>query len=612
MINRDLVQARRLELALVKLRWIVVAFGAVQLVLALVGQISLSGPATPLGLALLAGLALGNLAVSRAAAHSADIRQLGVVGTAAFALDIAVVLGLIWASSSTPTTPVWVLGFLLTLEGAARYGLWGALAAAALFTVSEILREVWLTDRFVRYGFAPDALVLRTGMAVVVAVVAGGFASSLQRETERATVRAAQAERSAEVAAESAASEEEARSEVTAFHSTVLAGLAQDDLYRAIQTMAEALGRELNCGSLGIVLVETDSSGEPALVAAGVFGHPGYVAGERLSMTHDPVGTALIQGRPFLRNEPISEAVAPLRVREQALGAIHERESAAGAIDRQRLLLLGRLADQIALVVQSARLRADQEQTVRRLRELDEMKSDFIAITSHELRTPLSSIRGFVDVLRRRDQKLPVEQREEFLGIIALQTERLIRLVEDLLVVSRIEGGKLSFEPKAVRVASLVRDVVAGLGEPAARVRTEIDPDTPQEIVVDPQRLTQVLTNLVHNALKFSPAEQAVDLEVLRPVEGTVAFRVVDHGPGIREDERGRIFERFHQSEQAQSREADGFGLGLYITKQLVQAMGGWITVESEVGSGSTFTVTIPAERNLQGPAPLSGSARSG
>jgi signal transduction histidine kinase len=238
------------------------------------------------------------------------------------------------------------------------------------------------------------------------------------------------------------------------------------------------------------------------------------------------------------------------------------------------------------------------------------MKSDFVAITSHELRTPLSGIRGFVDMLRRRGSDLTIDQRDEYLSIVLTQTDRLIRLVEDLLVVSRVEAGKLSLEPTEVEVRQMLEQVTNGLGEAAASVRIEEGTDAPVRMVADPNRLIQVLTNLVHNAVKFSPAGATVVLRWRTPAEGTVSFDVVDRGSGIPESEVGRVFERFHQRESSLTH-TEGFGLGLYISKLLTQAMGGWIDVTSAVGEGSTFTVTLPSARTLPAPARPSAPAHA-
>jgi signal transduction histidine kinase len=605
--GRDLEQTRDLELALVRLRWFFAVFGIVQLAFALRDGAENPDFILPLGVSLVAGLLAGNIAIRSAASQIKREDHLRILGGLAFALDSVVLLGLIWMSTSSPGDPVWVIGYLLPLEGAARYGVPGAIAASLVFGVAELGREAYLADRFLRHDFDRPALFFRAGMAIAVAVVAGSFARSALRETRRARERVAAAEESAERADTSAKREAEARSEVLALHAALLANVNETDLAAGLQTMVDAIGRELGSDGLGVLLCADGLAGEPILVATGVHGDPGYLRGDRVSGMHDPIGVAVEEARPKLRGE---EAVVPLRVRGEVIGVIHER-SRSGPLDRERFLLLGRLADQIALIVQSARLGARQEETLQRLRELDEMKSDFIAITSHELRTPLSAVRGFVDMLRRRGEDLAPEETEEFLGIIALQTDRLIRLVEDLLVVTRIEAGKLALDPGEVRTEAVLDQLVHGLGEDGARVRMRLGTDAPEVLVVDSQRLLQVLTNLLQNALKYSPEGAPVDVLASSGAEGTVTFAVADRGPGIETAEVERIFDRFHQTEAARTRTAEGFGLGLYITRQLVEAMGGWIDVVSEVGVGSTFSVTIPVARGLLAPARPPAAARS-
>jgi signal transduction histidine kinase len=443
-------------------------------------------------------------------------------------------------------------------------------------------------------------------MAAVIAIVAGLFASSMRREAELARERTRLAEDEALRAEAAARRESEARRDLVAFHTAILAGVAADDAAEGIQAIAEAVGRELGCEALGILLVEPADVGADRLVAAGVWGTPGYERGTRFVQGTAPIDLEELS-RPELRADP-PEAVVPLRAGEAIIGILHERSTAA--LDRDRLLLLGRLADQISLVVQASSLRLHQEETLRRLQELDEMKSDFVAITSHELRTPLSAIRGFVDSLTRRMDQLSPEETKEFLDIIRSQTDRLIRLVEDLLLASRIEAGRLTLVPEAMPTAALLAHIRQGLGEAAERVEIA-DGGMPEELVVDPQRLTQILTNLLVNALRYAPVDTPVLLGAAARSPGTVTFTVSDRGPGIAADEQERIFERFHQSESSSSH-AEGAGLGLYIAKQLTEAMGGWISVTSAPGEGATFAVTIPSNRGLLVPAPLSGVGRSG
>jgi signal transduction histidine kinase len=250
------------------------------------------------------------------------------------------------------------------------------------------------------------------------------------------------------------------------------------------------------------------------------------------------------------------------------------------------------------------------ETAMQRLHELDEMKSDFVAITSHELRSPLAAVRGFVDTLLDHLDALDPEEVREFLVIIDQQSARLARLVEDLLVVSRIDAGQVTLDPAEVDLPAVLMDTVQGLGEEAARVQMQLSYELPRSMWVDANRLDQVLRNLLHNALKFSLPGAPVVLSAA--VDATIlVVSVADEGVGVPPEERTRIFERFHQAESANTRKAEGAGLGLYITRRLVEAMDGTIEVASALGEGSTFTVRLPV-RSPTAPARRSGAARAG
>jgi signal transduction histidine kinase len=600
--GRELVQARRLEHGVAGLRWIVVAFGVAQTAFALRDQAVNPDYVLPLEFVLVAILAIGNVVLSAAVERAVQARQLRWVGIVGFVLDIVVITGLIWTSGASPADPIWVIAYVLPLEGSIRYGLTGALAPVAVNLVSELLRESYLVDRFPGHRFMASAVAFRVGIGLVVATAAGLMARSLEREAEKARERA-------RVAEDAADREARARREVAAFHVAILAGVAEDDLDSSIRSMTQAIARDLACEAFAVLLVETGDDGDTTIVAKGVHGDPGYAMGDRISAGGGRLAEVALNGRPTLWPDP-SEAVVPMRAAGSLIGLLHERSATSGGIDRERLLLLGRLADQIALVVQAARLRERQEETLQRLRELDEMKSDFVAITSHELRTPLAAIRGFVNTLRRRLDELSGDETREFLEIVDQQTDRLIRLVEDLLVVSRIEAGKITLHPEPFEPASFMDGVVTGMGDQASRIQSRIHPGLPGVFMADPQRLGQILTNLLQNAVKFSPSDTTVTLDAEPSIDG-LAFTVSDRGPGIPFDERQRIFERFHQTDAAATRRSEGAGLGLYITKQLVEAMGGAIELTSELGVGSTFRITLPATPVDPRPAPLSGASRA-
>ena len=211
MRGRDLAQARRVEHGAIGLRWLVVAFGVAEAAFALRDTGDTPGYALPLSFILVAGLAIGNVVVSTAAERATRLEQLERIGFLGFALDVVVVIGLIWTSSVGPADPIWVIGYVLPLEGAIRWGLRGALAPIPVFLVSEIFREISLSDRYASHPFMGGAVAFRVGMGLTVAIVSGLMARSLEREAEKARERARAAEDTAELAERSARRETEAR-----------------------------------------------------------------------------------------------------------------------------------------------------------------------------------------------------------------------------------------------------------------------------------------------------------------------------------------------------------------------------------------------------------------
>lgn len=599
-MDRTTDERRRLERQLVALRWLVAAIGAAQVMFALRAGGRDPVLAVPLGAGIVIALVIGNLLLSRAVDEAGPDR-LKTIGAVAFAVDALAITLLIGLATDGPDDPVWVLGYLLALEGAARWGLPGGLIGAAIFIGGQLGQELYL--RATTPALAPSWAVLafRGGMAVVIGAVAGSFATSLSRAVGEARARASEAEDAADRAEAATERERQARREVALLHATVLDEPGAGDIGAHVRATAEAIGRELGCDALGVLLRETGAAGEARFVATGVFGDPGYLEGMVLSPVSHPVAAAAEERAPIHAGPDL---VAPMLARGEIVGAIHERTDATEgpAEPEERLLVLARLADQLGLVLGSARLRAAQEATVSRLRELDQMKSDFVAVTSHELRTPLAGIRGFVDMIRRRGAELSPEETREYLDIVLTQTDRLIQLVDDLLVVAKVEAGRLSLEPEAFDITGFVDGFVKTFGEDTARIHVTAGPGAPASMVADPRRLTQILVNLVHNALKFSPEPELVELSWHAPADGTIAFQVRDRGPGMTPDELDQVFDRFHQAENA-NEHSQGFGLGLYITRQLAEAMGGWVEATSRPGDGATFTVTLPANRPLGAPA---------
>jgi PAS domain S-box-containing protein len=236
---------------------------------------------------------------------------------------------------------------------------------------------------------------------------------------------------------------------------------------------------------------------------------------------------------------------------------------------------------------------------VTRERQTDELKADFVASVSHELRTPLTPIKGFLMTLLREDRDFAQDRRREYYKLMLMQSQRLERLIEDLLEVTRLEAGAGLVDATAIDAVDLVRQVVDRFtGEDPDRTVHVVAPDHAVYCRGDWMRVDQVLGNLLSNALRYAPPHEPVEVRLV-PQGREVVFEVRDWGPGIPIDEQSRIFERFHRVGHYMTREPGGAGLGLYLAKRLVEAMGGRIWVSSRLGHGSVFSFALPVEPSL-------------
>jgi len=230
---------------------------------------------------------------------------------------------------------------------------------------------------------------------------------------------------------------------------------------------------------------------------------------------------------------------------------------------------------------------------------VEQIKSDFVAAVSHELRTPLTSIYGFAETLLRQDIPFGEEERRTFLGYIASESERLTEIVDQLLNVARLDAGDLQVELGRIDVGSVVSEVVETAEESPAMNghRFEVDlPAEPLAAEADPDKVRQVFNILVENALRYSPDGGTVTVGA-RLNADRVEVRIADEGIGIPASERERIFRKFYRAESAARDGAAGTGLGLFIAKELVTAMGGRIWVDSTEGEGSSFSFELPVAR---------------
>jgi two-component system phosphate regulon sensor histidine kinase PhoR len=228
---------------------------------------------------------------------------------------------------------------------------------------------------------------------------------------------------------------------------------------------------------------------------------------------------------------------------------------------------------------------------------VERIRRDFVANASHELRTPLTSIRGFVEALEDGALAQP-ETAPRFLGKIRTHADRMATLVDDLLELSRLESGDREPEWDMVRPGVVAGGVVASFGSLAARKSItlgHLDHGAP-EVRTDPERLRRILENLVDNAVKYTPEGGRVEVTTSPAPDGSARIEVADDGPGIATEHQARVFERFYRVDKARSRELGGTGLGLSIVRHLAESLGASVSVESEPGKGSRFTVTVPAK----------------
>jgi len=548
-----------------------------------------------------------NLAQQRALAAG----RIGVVrrlGWALLALDGLFVLLGVLGMSRQPVGGYFMLGWL-PIEGALAVGGPAAVAGGAL-AVATVLAETAM-----RRGGLPVPSVYDGSLVRVLNLVA---ITAVMVVVERALDRGerAMAQRTTELA-DAVEREREARLELQAFSTIVLAGVAdKGSLDEVLRSMTDAIARTMDYEAMAVFLLD-----RPGLLRwSSSFGDwPGQ--GGAVVVVTGPgtiVGRVAQLGGPILLGDPAehpdyfaavpgprSEICVPLRIGERVLGVVNVESSTLHRYDQADLDRLQRLADQLAVVLERARLADREAATVARLHELDRLKDDFVAMTSHELRTPLTVIHGFARTLLRPDLELDADERRRFTEVIDRQTARLSRLVEDLLAASRMEAGKLDIVMGEHDPAKLLTEYAEEWPAEPSRVELDLADDLPI-VVTDPDRLAQVVRNLVDNGLRYgggSPVRVAA-----RRDGSDLAIEVCDQGPGIPRSELAHVFERFRQVGASPDHRA-GMGLGLWITRQLVAALGGSIQVESAPERGTTFVVRLPGRqpepaRSLPGPAP--------
>ncbi|MBD2100054.1 PAS domain-containing sensor histidine kinase [Leptolyngbya sp. FACHB-261] len=296
------------------------------------------------------------------------------------------------------------------------------------------------------------------------------------------------------------------------------------------------------------------------------------------------------------QGRPVQEWEVHLQPREQSPFEAALTVAAMPGLQSEAVVLRWLVRDISTRRQKEEQLRRIQTQNMHLL-EVSRLKSQFLATMSHELRTPMNAILGFAQLLLRPKQKLAPPQ-QDMLERILNNGKNLLRLIDDILDISRLESGRMELRPERFNLTELVHETIDELRPLAVeqKLDLQIRADLPDPWVVnDPDRLRQVLVNLLSNAIKFTEVGE-VRVAIQEPIPDFLLLEVQDTGIGIASTDIESIFQEFHQANQSFTRRYGGTGLGLAITRSLVKLMGGAITVNSEVNQGSTFRVRLPRQ----------------
>jgi signal transduction histidine kinase len=285
------------------------------------------------------------------------------------------------------------------------------------------------------------------------------------------------------------------------------------------------------------------------------------------------------------------------------IGVLGLARSDVRPFTEKQIDLVSTFADQAAIAIENVRLFDEIQDKSRQLQLASENKSQFVSSMSHELRTPLNAIIGLTEMMVKNAARFGTEKAQEPLQRVNRAGTHLLGLINQVLDLSKIEAGKLELNPQTLQLKPLINEVIGTAGQLAEQNKNRLVVDTQENLgalTVDPMRLRQILLNLLSNAFKFTK-EGEVTLRARRVADGRdwIELTVVDTGIGMTADQQAKLFEEFSQADAATAQRFGGTGLGLAITRKLARMMGGDVTVTSEPGKGSVFTVRLPGGANI-------------
>ncbi|MDH3398220.1 MAG: ATP-binding protein [Acidimicrobiia bacterium] len=463
---------------------------------------------------------------------------------------------------------------------------------AHAFITGFVITSFVLTDSNFGQALEIERLVIPLVTLVAVAIASSMLTKEFRRETFTGIDRMQQlAKREADLG------------RLYEVSKTMAAG---DSLDQVLPELVGRIGRYLNAEVGAVLLHNEDEHLLEVVSPIWTAGHSLDVGGYRMPLYRKgDIERVFLSGHPALYTNldqnpdshgllgelgAHSALVVPMQLEHRTMGVMVLADKADGDFTPTDLEVLTSLAAPATLVLAQLERFYEAAETSRRMEELARMKSDFVSVVSHELRTPLTSIIGALATIARPELAPEHAAAQELLESARNQADRLRRLIEDLLVVSRIEGQALPRHPEEVDLSRFLPEAVEVISGAGEIVKVQVEPDT--FIKTDPDHVRRIVINLVENAMKHaagSPIEVVVSM-----ADEQVSIDVVDHGPGIPAAERTKIFDQFTQLEPSVTRSQGGTGLGLSIVRGLAQAMEGDVTIHDTLGGGATFRVELP------------------
>jgi signal transduction histidine kinase len=541
--------------------------------------------------------ALGAVVLLIMAQRELDRTALRRLGLAALIFDFVVISVFILGLYHQQTTPIGQVMILVLVEAAFRYGIRGGLVLAAA-SIPVLFGFEWLRDRHFDLRFHWESVAVQVGIEVVIALIVGWLVQRLRAETTVARDRATEAEQLRD--------ELDRRSHVLDGANRCAQALGSSlELEEAFGAFIRELRSLVPFDRTAIMLLE---EGHVRVMATAGLKHDEVLRPGEALPAGALVDEVLRTGETVYRHDMSdhrfpeevtltgiglnSRVAAPLLLGTRPIGMVSILRRRTDAFDEDEIELAALLGRLLASSVQNIRAYESERATVAELRRLSALRADFVSLVSHELRSPMAAVIGAARTLDERWRELNADQRAAFLALIADETNRLATLIGDVLDTSRIEAGTFSYRFTEVDVEELVRATVAGfaLHQDEVSVAAHADGAVPR-VRGDRERLRQVLRNLLENAVKYSPAGEAVDVRS-RAEDGCVLVIVEDSGPGIPAEQHGLIFERFGRANVGLGK--PGTGLGLFIARSIAEAHGGTLSVASAPGRGATFTLVLP------------------